>query len=123
MGEGEQAVEKTERALTLSPLDPLRYYFNSLSATAALAAHHYERAIELAQASLKLNCTHTSTLRALAIAQVGTGDLSAARFTVKRLLELEPGLTAKKYLARSPGANFGTGLDWSRALVAAGLPE
>ena len=37
-GEGEQAVYGTEHALRLSPLDPLRYFYDSLAATAALSA-------------------------------------------------------------------------------------
>ena len=34
-GEGKTAMEHTQRALRLSPLDPLRYYYDSLAATAA----------------------------------------------------------------------------------------
>ena len=67
--EGEQAIEYTERALALSPLDPHRYFYNSLAATAAVSAGRYERAIELAQHSLKANRKHTSTWRALTVAQ------------------------------------------------------
>ena len=54
-GEGEQAVDGTEHALRLSPLDPLRYFYDSLAATAALSAGRHERAIELAQRSLRVN--------------------------------------------------------------------
>ena len=39
--EGKEAVRHTRHALKLSPLDPLKYYFDSLAATAALSAGQY----------------------------------------------------------------------------------
>jgi tetratricopeptide (TPR) repeat protein len=66
-GEGKQALKDTKHALRLSPLDPLRYFYDSLAATAALSAGDYERALELARRSLRANRTHTSTLRAVVI--------------------------------------------------------
>jgi tetratricopeptide (TPR) repeat protein len=122
-GEGAQAVEHTEHARRLSPLDPLRYFYDSLAATAALSAGRYERAIELAQGSLRLNRTHTSTWRALAIAQVQLGRVDEARKTAGQLLALEPGLTVKGYLERSPSSAFETGKIWSDALRVAGVPD
>jgi len=38
MGEGKAAVDAIRRAIELSPLDPQRYYFESLGATAELSA-------------------------------------------------------------------------------------
>lgn len=122
-GDGEQAVEHTEQARRLSPLDPLRYFYDSLAATAALSAGRYERAIELARSSLRANRTHTSTLRALAIAQVQLGRLDEARKTAGELLALEPTLTVKGYLERSPSSAFETGKIWSAALRTAGVPD
>jgi tetratricopeptide (TPR) repeat protein len=122
-GEGLEAMEYTEQARRLSPLDPLRYFYDSLAATAALSAGRYERAIELAGSSLRLNRTHTSTWRALAIAQVQLDRLDDARKTVKQLLALEPGLTVKAYQERSPSSSFATGKVWSDALRRAGVPD
>lgn len=122
-GEGEPALASAERALALSPLDPMRYFFESLTATAALSAGQYERTLEHAQRSLRLHRTHTSTLRAMAIAQVQLGRLDEARETVRTLLALEPHLTIRGYLARSPSSAFGTGRVWSESLAAAGVPR
>jgi adenylate cyclase len=122
-GEGKLAVEGTRRALRLSPLDPLRYYYDSLAATAALSAGQYERAIELAERSLRANRTHTSTLRAMAISQWQLGRHEDARKSVAELRRLEPGLTVTKYLERSPSSAYETGRIWSRALGSAGLPD
>ena len=66
-GEGRAAVDATRRAMELSPLDPQRYYFECLGATAELSAHQYENAERLARSSLVLNRMHPSTWRALTI--------------------------------------------------------
>jgi adenylate cyclase len=122
-GEGDEAVDATERALRLSPLDPLRYFYESLGATAALSAGRYERAVELAQRSLRVNRTNTSTLRALAISQSLLGKIDAARLTVGEVLAIEPTLTVSNYLERSPSGAYKTGKVWSEALRQAGLPD
>lgn len=122
-GEGKLAVDGTRRALRLSPLDPLRYYYDSLASTAALSAGLYERSIELAQRSLRSNRTHTSTLRAMAISQWQLGREEDARKTVAELRRLEPTLTVSKYLERNPSSGYETGKIWSRALRSAGLPD
>ncbi|MCB5175246.1 MULTISPECIES: adenylate/guanylate cyclase domain-containing protein [Microvirga] len=122
-GEGTPAVSCTQRALRLSPLDPHRYFYDSLSATAHLAAHQYERALKLAQRSLRANCTHTSTLRAMAIAQWHLGRHEDARRTVRKLLQMEPQLTIRRWRERSPSAGYRIGDEWAATLRNAGVPE
>jgi len=122
MSEGQQAVEHTERALRLSPLDPHRYFYDSLAATACVAARQYERAVELAQRSLRANRKHTSTLRVLTIAQWQLGRHDEARLTAKELLKLEPGLTVNGWLSRSPAAPYPIGHESAEALRQAGVP-
>jgi len=122
-GEGREAMRATQHALRLSPLDPQRYFYESLAATAALSAQKYERAIALAQHSLRANRTHASTLRAMAIAQWELGRAEDARKTVQDLMKVEPTLTVSKYLERSPASAYETGRIWSNALRSAGVPE
>ena len=73
-GEGEAAVHATRRAMELSPLDPQRYYFESLAATAELSANQYVNAERLARSSLTLHRMHPSTWRVLTIALVLQGE-------------------------------------------------
>jgi TolB-like protein/tetratricopeptide (TPR) repeat protein len=122
MGEGQLAVECAERASRLSPLDPHRYFYDSLAATAHLAARRYREALTLAQRSLRANRRHASTLRATAIAQWQLGLADDARRTVEDLLRLDPGFTISGYLARIPASPYWTGREWSAALRAAGVP-
>ena len=122
-GEGVQATHDTERALKLSPLDPTRYFYDSLAASAAVSAGNYERAVELGKRSLRANKTHTSTYRAIAIAESLSGDLDAARLTISQLLRLEPDFTVSKFLQRSPSSQYPIGEIFANALRKAGLPE
>lgn len=122
-GDGTQAIRDTQRALRLSPLDPHRYFYDSLAATAALSAGRYDRAIELAQRSLRANRMHSSTLRAMAIAQVLSDQLEGARRTVAQLMKIESNLTVASYLKRHPAAEYETGKIWAEALGKAGVPH
>lgn len=123
MGQGRPAVDNTNRALRLSPLDPHLYYYRSLSGTARLAAGDYAGALRNARASLRENRTHTSTWRVSTIALWRLGRHDEARSAARTLLTMEPDLTISRYLARSPAAPFSTGKDWSEALREAGVPE
>jgi class 3 adenylate cyclase len=122
-GDGAQAMRDTQRALRLSPLDPHRYFYDSLAATAALSAGRFDRAIELAQRSLRSNRMHTSTLRAMAISQQLAGRREDAQKTVADLMKIEPTLTIESYLKRHPAADYETGKIWARALGDAGVPK
>ena len=122
-GEAEAAVHDTRRALDLSPLDPHRYFFDSLSSTAFLAAHDYERALEQAEKSLKANATHTSTLRVKSAALWHLGRKAEARRTAQTLMKLEPNLRVSEWLRRSPSEDYVTGREWSDVLLKVGIPE
>jgi len=121
-GRGAEAVQCTDRALSLSPLDPMIYYFNALAGMANLVGERYERAIELATLSLRENRLHTPSLRTLAAAQALSGRLDEARQTMFRLREMEPGLTGRALRARYPGRDTSQGERFIDALLAAGLP-
>jgi TolB-like protein/tetratricopeptide (TPR) repeat protein len=121
--DGATASADSERALTLSPLDPLRYYYDSLSATAALAAGNFERARDLALRSLRANRTHTSTWRALTVALVRLDDTLAARRAIDSLLVLDPQFSVSRFAAQTPSRGTRLGADWVEALLLAGAPR
>jgi adenylate cyclase len=123
MDEGDKAVEYTEMALKLSPLDPQRYFYDSLAASAHLTAGHYDSALELAQRSLRANRSHTSTLRVMTVAQWQLGHRDEARKTTQELLKLEPELTIAGYLRRAPSAAFDIGREIADVLGKAGVPS
>ncbi len=121
-GAGTEARQAADRALALSPLDPMRYYYLTFAATAQLAAGDYDKALSLAEGSLRANCTHAPAYRNLAIAQVMTGDTAGARRTVQTLLRLEPALTVSAFRSRYPGRDATQVDRFAQALETAGLP-
>lgn len=102
--QGRQAQSASERARALSPLDPLAYYYESLSASMAIANGNYEEAIRLANRSLQRNAIHPSTYRALAIAQALSNRLEEAHATVDRLMRLDPTYSLARFKRTYPAA-------------------
>ena len=121
-GRGSDAARAAERALELSRLDPMRYYYETLSAAGFLADGQFERATTLCERSLRLNRLHTPTHRVLAIAQMLGGQADAARATVKSMLNLQSDYTAEHYLENYPGGRVAHAARYADALRAAGLP-
>ena len=120
--EGRQAIDCALSAQRLSPIDPMRYYFDHFTSLAMLLAGDYAGAIEFGQRSLKSNRVHASSLRALAMAQALNGQESAARATAAELLRVEPALTCSAFRARYPGQNQAQVDRLVAALAAAGIP-
>jgi tetratricopeptide (TPR) repeat protein len=96
-GEGALAWPAGQKALELSPLDPLKYYYDSLMASIAISAQKFEAAIEFAQKSLRINAGHLSSYRSLAIAQALAGDGEAARRTMALLMQRDPQFTVARF--------------------------
>ncbi|CAM3967102.1 winged helix-turn-helix domain-containing tetratricopeptide repeat protein [Phaeobacter inhibens] len=122
-GQGDLAVSDTELAMHLAPLDPHRFMFLALSAGASLAADNLPRTVELAEASLRLNRSHASTLRIKAVAQLRLGRESDARKTTRELLRVQPNLTVDGWLKRSPSSSYQVGLRFAETLKDLGIPE
>jgi TolB-like protein len=120
---GKQAVDCAMRAQRLSPLDPMRYYYDNFTSMAKLAAGDCKGAIEYGQRSLRANRTHGSSLRILAIAQVFADQVEEARKTVNEMVLFEPGMSVSKFLERYPGAEAPHAVRYAEALRTAGLPD
>jgi adenylate cyclase len=95
--QADNAIESLQRAMRLSPLDPLGWVF-----TGGLAAYHviagrYEEAIEWADRSLRELPRYESALRNRVVACAHIGRLKEAREGLLQLLELQPGLTIARY--------------------------
>lgn len=122
-GEGPKAVKDAERALHLAPLDPNRFFFQSLAAGASLANKDNERALELATSSFRLNRSHTSTLRVKAVAEWRLGRRDEAKATLAKLLKKQPGFSVSWWQKASPAADFDLGRAFARTLKELGVPD
>jgi TolB-like protein len=122
LGDGPRAIEEINKAIALSPYDPLSYFYSIIGAMAYLADGQYDRAIEFALRSVQENKTFTSAYRALVIASQLAGKSQQARSAVQQLLVLEPGLTVEKFRNRYPGRAAPQAELYCDALAKAGLP-
>ena len=123
LGDGEEAVRRSDRAIALSPYDPRMYTFTSIAGTAHVVAGQYENAIECCRQSLRLNRMFASTHRILAISLALAGDIAGARRAATDLLGLEPGLTVERFRARYPGNRSAHVDRFCEALAMAGVPR
>lgn len=121
-GDGDKAWDAAQRALSLSPLDPIRHYFEALAASAAVAARRLDEAIVLAERSLLANRQHLPTLRVLAVSLSELGRFDDARRAVGRILEVDPQFTVAGYLASGPPGAEATRRRYAAALREAGVP-
>ena len=99
-GHSDRAWEFANRALALSPFDPLRPYMRMIAASCALSANRFDDAAVMGRLSVKENAAHPAAWRALVVALVQIGALEEARRAVPSLLRLEPDLTVRAYGAR-----------------------
>lgn len=121
-GRAAEGLPIARRALALAPLDPMRYYYDTLLAFVAMTAGEHQTACEHAQRSLKGNRLHLSSHRTLAISQWHLGAHDAARATVAEMLRIDPGFSTARYLARYPGGDGEQARTNARVLRDCGAP-
>jgi DNA-binding winged helix-turn-helix (wHTH) protein/TolB-like protein len=119
----QEGTRDTERALHLTPLDPHRFFFLTVAAGANLSAENYSRAVMLAKESLRLNRTHTSTLRVLAVAQEGANQHEEAQKTATELLKLQPDFRVGEWLKKAPSKDYENGRRFAQMLRAVGFSD
>lgn len=123
MDDGQNALADVYQANALSPLDPQRYYYLTLTAGAHVTAGEDERALELVTRSLHFNRNHLSSWRVKAVSEWRTGRETDARATVQEILKRDRGFTVSKYLAAAPSSDYRIGKEIAKCLREAGVPE
>lgn len=120
----EQALERFEKAMKLSPLDP--FAFNTRMGMASVFAYtgRAADAVAIARDVTKRHPEVTWTYRLLAAFAGTAGDMETARWAARKLLAANPDFTIRRYLAIPGFKDMGKYLDQQvRGLRAAGLPE
>lgn len=121
--EGAEGRRDAERALHLTPHHPHRFMFLILAAGANVATGNYERAVTLAQESRRLNRSHVSTLRTLAVAQAGAGQVDDARKTAAEMMAHQPDFSVSNWLKASPSTNHTAGQIVADLMRSIGVPN
>jgi adenylate cyclase len=95
MGNAQLAVERADRAIRLSPFDPLNCHAYNALAVACLHSKKYEEAEAAARLSIELNPNYVIPHAFLAAALVRQGHLAEAQAAARQALTLVPALTIR----------------------------
>ena len=117
------AVEHFERAIRLSPFDPLLSTFYGGIAMAHFEAKRYAAAVEWADKAVRIGPKFLPAHRWLAAGLARLDRVDEARAAVRRLMALDPGGTLVGLRRRLSSFNTGLLDDYLDGLRKAGLPE
>jgi tetratricopeptide (TPR) repeat protein len=124
LNQPDSAVDALERAIRLSPLDPLSYLFAAGLAFAHAVAHRYEEAIEWADRSLQQQPSFVIPVRLRTALCAYLDRIEEAGEWLDRLSVLQPGLTITTYKSAAEVWFSPKFLAWYlTGLRKAGLPE
>jgi tetratricopeptide (TPR) repeat protein len=120
-GRSVSATSYAQRALRLSPFDPLAYHAHLALTFAAIQEERSDEAVahgaKLAQVSPNLGVHVMTYAEALALA----GRMDEARLVCARALEIEPSISIKTFQSIGPAASLAEKIE--RALRLLGVPE
>ena len=122
-GRAEEAVRNAERAIVLSPEDPLLFRYQHFLAIAHYANGAFEEAARWGLGSMRVNRDYTSNLGLTAAALGALGRTEEARPVVERALQLRPGYHVGSMVARVPFRDEVVRERYGQHLEAAGVPR
>jgi adenylate cyclase len=123
-GQPDAAIEACERAMRLSPLDPLRRAFAMGMSLGHQAAGRYEKALGWVEQTLHAEPGYITGLRQKAALCAHLDRIEEARAAVRQLLEVQPWHTiarSQRALSRALGPQLAA--KHVEGLRKAGLPE
>jgi adenylate cyclase len=116
----EEAVQSFERAMRMSPADPLLHRPLTGMGLALIELRRFDEAIVAGKKAKRQNSLFPPAYRCLASAFAHLGRDEEAREAAARLLELDPAFTVSAWIARGGQANSKLQIEGLRK---AGLPE
>jgi adenylate cyclase len=119
-GQPEEAVRSFERAMRVSPVDPLLHLTYAAMGSALIELGRFDEAIVAGKKALRQSTSYSTTYRCLASAFAHLGRDLEAREAAARVLELDPGFTISAFIARGGQSNAKLLIEGLRK---AGLPE
>ena len=122
IGDGKAAIARAEYALSLSPQDPLAFWYHTSLCIAHYTNGSYEEAAQWGQIAFRENPRYTAGLRHTLAALGALGHKEEAAALARALLEVDPNFRVSERVANYPYRDPER-LDLLRIhLLAAGLP-
>jgi adenylate cyclase len=119
-GQREEALQSFERALRASPVDPLLHLTFVGMGVTLVELRRFDEAIAAGKKALRQTPSNPAAHRCLAAAFAHLGRDAEAREAAARLLEVDPGFTISRWIARGGQSNAKLVIEGLRK---AGLPE
>jgi TolB-like protein/class 3 adenylate cyclase len=123
LGDADAAIAHLARAMRISPLDPLIFSMQTLTAFAHFLACRYDEACSWAEKAFQEQPNFAATLRVMAVCNAFAGHLDEAREAITRARQLDPSLrisNLKDRLGPHRPEHFAKYVEGMRL---AGLPE
>lgn len=121
LGHRSACLQTARRALDLCLLQPMHYFYEEIAAMVAVCAGRFDAAAAHAERSVAANPAYVPGCRTQVIAHALALNGDAAATAARRLLQLEPGFTIRRFVRRSPASPEVT-QRLAGALASAGLP-
>jgi adenylate cyclase len=119
-GQPEEAVRSFERAIRMSPVDPLLHRAFAALGIAFIELGRFDEAIVAGKKAVRQNPSYSPAYRCLVSAFAHLGRDAEAREAAARLLEVDPTFTISSWIARGGQSNTKLLIEGLRK---AGLPE
>jgi adenylate cyclase len=100
----EEAIRSFERAVRMSPIDPLLHQMFVGMGYAFIELGRFDEAIVAGKKAQRQNPSHTPIYRCLASAFAHLGRDAEAREAAARVLEFDPAFSISAWTARAPGS-------------------
>jgi tetratricopeptide (TPR) repeat protein len=123
LGETDVAIDHVARAMRLSPVDPLTFLMQSVTAVAWFVAGRYDEAVKWAAKAHREQPSFLGALRNLAASSALRGDLEQAQKALARVRDLDPCLRISNLKDRIGPYRPDDFARFAEGLRIAGLPE
>jgi TolB-like protein len=123
LGETDMAIEHVARAMRLSPLDPLMFVMQGVTALAHFVAGHYAEAVEWAAKAVREQPHFLGAMRNVAASSALSGRLDEAQKALARVLALDPELRLSNLKHRVGPYRPEDLARFAEGMRLAGLPE
>lgn len=122
IGDGHGAIERAERALSLSPQDPMAFFYHTTLCIGHYTCGMYEEAAQWGQIALRESPRYIAAAAPTAAALAALGMTVEAREAALTILEVNPSFRASVHATRYPYREADRRARLEQHLLAAGLP-
>jgi tetratricopeptide (TPR) repeat protein len=123
LGDTETAIEHVARAMRLSPLDPLMFLMQGVTALAHFVAGDYDEAVEWAAKASREQPNFSGAIRNMAASNALSGRPKEAKEALARVRRLDPGLRLSNLKDRVGPYRPEDLARFTEGMRLAGLPE